>query len=161
MNLFRIPKRAVWAKALVAGMPPVKVRLFLGERARTHSGFERPSDLLNGGTDFIPGIDEGGSMMVLRRTSVLALSVPRDEEGEDQLDLEDEPSELGEVTRIPMQIVFESGDSVRGLVAFVQPEARRRLPDFLNDASEFFQVHDGETVHIVNKRRIASATVAR
>lgn len=160
MNLFRVPKRAVWANALVAGMPPVKVRLFLGERAQSHSGFERPSDLLNGDTDFIPGIDEGGSMMVLRRNSVLALSVPRDEEGQDE-DLADEPRELGEVTRIPMQIVFESGQTVRGLVAFVQPEARRRLPDFLNDASEFFQVHDGETVHIVNKRRIASATVAR
>ena len=172
MNLFRVPKRAIWATALVAGMEPVKVRLFLNERARNHAGGERPSDLLNGDTDFIPGIDEAGRMMVLRRTSVLSLSVPSVEESavSEEPFFEEPTDGLGDegtgddpdagVTRIAMEVVFESGQSVRGQVAFAHPQSRRRLPDFLNDAAEFFPVHDGDTVHIVNKRRIARASAA-
>jgi len=162
MNLFRVPKRAIWATALVAGMEPVKVRLFLNERARNHAGGERPSDLLNGDTDFIPGIDEAGRMMVLRRTSVLSLSVPSVEETEAlEETFMDEPSDPEDgVTRLAMEVVFESGQKVRGQVAFAHPQSRRRLPDFLNDAAEFFPVHDGDTVHIVNKRRIARASAA-
>ncbi len=150
----KVPKRQVRVEVLVAGVPPVQVHLFQAEHALSHSGFERPSDLLNGGLAFLPAMGLDGVPQVLRRDSVLRMTVAR--AGEIAAD---EPADDGEessdVVRLDLEIAFDSGDTARGRLVFVQPASRRRLVDYLNDCPQFFCLRDGERVHVVNKTRIA------
>lgn len=155
---FRVPKRDVRAQALVVGAPRMQVRLFLGQRVTTHTGYERPSDLLNGPAAFVPAVDEAGAGCLLRRDAVLAVSVPVEEEVGEDHPLAAAP-DAPHVTRMEVELVFENGEQLRGTLAFVQPEARRRLGDFLNDTEPFFPVREGQTVHVVNKARITRARV--
>lgn len=151
---FRVPKREVWSDVRLAGASPLRVRLFLAERAYTPNESERPSDLLNGNVTFIPSVDESGATLVLRRDAILTVSVAASEEA-----TEDDPLAAGteEVTRLGVELVFDTGGTVRGVVAFLQPEARRRLGDFLNDCPQFFCLRDGDRVHVVNKARVVQA----
>ncbi len=145
---YRIPKREVWADAHVLGMPRVRLRLYLSEYAASHTGFELPSDLLNGRDTFIPVTDADGAGMVLGRDGIVVLSIAAEEE----------PPPVGtEVTSLQVELLLEGGESVRGTLLFVQPEARCRLPDFLNDCDPFFPVRDGAVVHLVNKALIVRA----
>ena len=59
------------------------------------------------------------------------------------------------MVRLDLELAFDTGDTARGRLVFVQPEARRRLVDYLNDCPQFFCLRDGDQVHMVNKTRIA------
>ena len=153
MNAYRVPKREIWADAVVLGVGRTRLRLFVAQSALGHSGFERPSDLVNGETIFIPVVDVAGVPAIVRRDMLLAVSVAAEEEK-----LEDPAADS---TRLQVEITFENGESVRGTLAFVQPEGRRRLGDYLNDCEAFFPVRDGATVHLVNKGRVVRVAVVR
>jgi len=152
-----IPKREVRAEVLLPGSAPVPLRIFLNENARTHSGFERPSDLLNGPIAFLPALDSGGNLVLLNRDGLLMVSVEACHEL-----TADAPGlmELAapETTRALVDVHLEDGSCLRGLVTYLLPAAQRRLQDFMNGAELFLTLRDGETARLINKRRIARVT---
>ena len=154
----RVPKRELRAEVLLAGMAPLQVQLFLAEQTPSHSGFERPSDFLNRGVPFLPAVGLDGAPQVLRREAVLRISVARSAELADE-----EPSDDGrdapEIVRLDLEVGFDTGDTARGRLVFVQPENRRRLVDYLNDCPQFFCLRDDDRVHIVNKARVARVSL--
>jgi hypothetical protein len=158
MSDLKVPKRQVRAEVRVAGMPPVQLYLFQAEHAQTHSGFERPSDLLNRGFEFLPAIGLDGAAQVLRRDAILVMTVGRIAELAIDEPADDGPEVPG-VMRLDVEVAFDTGASARGRLVFVQPENRRRLVDYLNDCPQFFCLREQDQVHIVNKARISRASL--
>jgi hypothetical protein len=138
----------------LVGAPVLRARLFLAERAYGPHESERPSDLLNGSEGFIPVVDAAGEATLLRREMLLAVSVDASEEPGDEI--VDAPG-VERLTRLDVEVVFDTGERLRGELAFSQPESRRRLGDYLNDCPQFFRLADGDTVHLVNKARLSHA----
>jgi hypothetical protein len=154
---YRVPKREVIAEVVLFGQPPASMTIFLGERAETHSGYERPSDLLNGAGAFIPAAEKKGGLVLLRRDAVTILSVP----DSDELGGGDPRAEelaADQATMLQVEIVLEDGSKVGGSLVYLMPEGERRLQDFLNLPDGFLVLRDRGKVRLVNKNRIARIT---
>jgi hypothetical protein len=154
---YRIPKREVSAEVSLLGHPRKVVKLFLHERAESHAGPERPSDLLNGPWDFFPAIEPPGKLVLLHRAAVLAISVSAESEF---------PGEEGGGSGDPegaaifsVEVILQDGSQVRGTVRFVMPEGRNRLIDFINTQDRFLTVRDENLARLINKRRIVRIAV--
>lgn len=154
---YTVPKREVPVEVVLSDGLPLRLRIFLSENAESHSGFERPSDLLNGAECFIPAVDGRGEVVLLNRDSMLVMSVAADHEfgGADP-----RPEELGseETTRALVDIMLEDGSTLRGLLTYLLPAAQRRLQDFLNLDDRFVTIRHDEAARLINKRRIVRVT---
>lgn len=152
----RVPKRRAAAEVLLPGGTSRRVVLFLAEAASHRAGPERPSDLLGGGDDFIPALDEGsGQMTFLNRAGLAAVRV--------DAALEAEPDEAPTIpTEHDVEVLLGDGTVLRGLVSYLRPPDHSRLVDFLNDPAPFFRLVEERAVALVNKRHVARvALVAR
>lgn len=149
MEDLRVPKRRVSAEAILPTGAVRRITLFLAEAASSHTGPERPSDLLNGGGDFLPALDEdAGAMTFLNRTAVAAVRVRgREPEGAAE--------DLTLPTEHVVEVTFESGATLRGLISYLRPAERSRLVEFLNERDPFFHLLEDEAVVLVNKRHVA------
>jgi hypothetical protein len=148
MEDLRVPKRRVAAEAILAGGAVRRFTLFLADAASHHAGPERPGDLLNGGGDFVPAFDEEArAMTFLNRAGVAAVRLPGRES-------EDAAEDLTLPTEHPVEVVLQSGATLRGLVSYVRPPERSRLVDFLNEPDPFFHLHEDGSFVLVNKRHV-------
>ena len=150
---YRIPKHTVSAELTMPGRLPTEVNLFLSEFAESHSGVERPSDLLNGDTTFFPIQDPEGRVVQLHRDAVMALSVPFREEF-----AEDDPrtAALGSEEAVSMEVVvvLEDGTSKEGTLTYLMPEGQRRLQDFLNQPERFVTLRQEGHALLIHKGRV-------
>lgn len=145
----RVPKRRVAAEVVLSGGEARRIWLFLADAASRHAGAERPSDLLNGGADFLPALDEeSGLMTFLNRGGVAVVRVDRALEADD-----------GDALTLPteheVEVLLGSGLRLRGLVSFVRPPDHSRLVDFLNEPSPFFRLLEERAIALVNKRHVS------
>lgn len=138
----------------LVGQAPVEVCIYLAERAERHSGIECPSDLLNGGDEFIPSTDFEERILIFRRSAVLVLTVNAKHEGE----LGEGPAGEGDRVVQVVRLWLEDGTSVTGELTYWRPEGQRRVQDFLNTAEPFIALRDGDVVHLVNRHRISSVS---
>jgi len=149
MDDLRVPKRRVGAEVLLPAGASRRIHLFVAEAASLHTGPERPSDLLNGREDFLPALDEeSGAMTFLNRSGLAAVRVDR------ALEV-DEADSLTLPTEHEVEVLLESGLSLRGLVSFLRPPEHSRLVDFLNEAPPFFRLLEEGSVALVNKRHVS------
>lgn len=153
MEDLRVPKRRTPVEVLLPGGASRAMALFLSEVAADHTGQERPSDLLNGGDDFIPAFDEGGKAMTfLNRSAIAALRL------DPSLD-KDVDEDVSIPTEHEVEILLQDGTSLRGLASYLRPTERSRLVDFLNEAPPFFRLLDGAALLLVNKRHVVRVTL--
>ncbi len=147
MDELRVPKHRVGAEVLLPGGATRRIALFLAEAAPDHDGPERPLDLLNGRSDFLPAVDqETGQMTFLNRAALSAVRVAR----------EIEPEELPTIpTEHEVELLLSDGAVLRGLVTYVRPMDHTRLVDFLNEPTPFLRLIEGDAVALVNKRHVA------
>jgi hypothetical protein len=155
MDDLRVPKTRVSAEVLLPGGGVRRIALFLAEAASRHSGPERPSDLLNGGDDFVPAFDEGAqAMSFLNRAAVPAIRLARA--------LEDDDGEaLALRTEHDVEVLLADGTTLRGLVSYLRPSEHARLVDFLNEPDPFFRLADGTSITLVNKRHVARVVLVK
>lgn len=155
---YRIPKLQIPVEVLLAGGQMLSLTIFLSERAQRHAGYERPSDLLNGPDLFIPATGEGDRIQFLHRDGLVSMRVPARYETA----AEGDPGGPGLVpdaaVRAKVEVILEQEPGLCGMVAYVMPEGQRRLQDVLNLKDQFLILHDGDLVHLVNKRRILRVT---
>jgi hypothetical protein len=153
MEDLRVPKRRIPVEVLLPGGTPRPMALFLSEVAADHTGQERPSDLLNGGDDFIPAFDEAGKAMTfLNRSAVSAVRL------DPALDTNvDEDVSLP--TEHEVEVQLQDGTLLRGLVSYLRPSERSRLVDFLNEDPPFFRLLDASALVLVNKRHVVRVTL--
>lgn len=155
MDELRVPKRRVPAEVLLPAGAARRIALFLSSAASHHSGPERPSDLLNGGDDFIPAFDEEAQVMSFLHRAALA-AVRTDGE----LELADDDA-LSLPTEHEVEVLLGSGQLLRGLVSYVRPPDRSRLVDFLNEPEPFFRLVEGAATVLVNKRHVARVVLVK
>lgn len=152
-DLYRVPKHEVPAEVTILGLPTERMTLYLSERAETHSGGERPSDLLNAPFPFFAARESSGKIVLLRREMVLVVSVDAELElGGDAPPAESLASERA--TRAKVEAVLEGGGVVRGMLSYLMPEGRGRLQDFLEECPLFVGLRDSRSVRLINTRRI-------
>lgn len=154
MDELRVPKRRVSAEVLLAGGESRQVVLFLADAASRHAGPEQPADLLNGGDDFIPALDEAaGTMTFLNRAGLAVVRVPRelDPEGADAVTLP---------TEHEVEVLLGSGTILRGLLSYLRPPEHSRLVDHLNEPVPFLRLIEERTTALVNKRHVSRILLA-
>ena len=148
MEDLRVPKRAVLVEVVLPGGDARGVSIFLGEGAASHEGPERLSDLLNGNSPFIPAQDAGSGLMTfLHRASIALARVAAAEEPAD--------ASFTIPTEHEVEITLVDGSCVTGLVAYVAPESRERLIDFLNRPEPFFRLLERDGVALVGRAHVA------
>ncbi len=145
-------------RVTLVGHSPIQISLYLAQSAERHTGGERPSDLLNGHDEFIPATDLEGGFLTFRRGAVVVLSVGVEYE-QDGPELTAESGD--ELTTIPVEVQLEDGVSVSGELAFWREDSQRRLQDYLNSADPFLPVHDGHTIHLINRDRVVSVVATQ
>ncbi len=149
MEDLRVPKRRVSAEVLLPGGAGRRITLFLSDAAPAHAGPERPSDVLNGGDRFVPAFDEDAKAITFLNIGGLAVvRVDRAQE-------EAASDELSLPTEHEVEVLLESGETLRGLVSYLRPPERSRLVDFLNEPAPFFHLIEERAVALVNKRHVA------
>jgi hypothetical protein len=153
MEDLRVPKRRIPVQVLLPGGKATSMVMFLSEVAADHTGPERPSDLLNGGDDFVPAFDEAGKVMTfLNRSAIAAIRL------DPALDA-DVDEDVSIPTEHEVDLLLQDGATLRGLVSFLRPSERSRLIDFLNEAPPFFRLLDAGVLVLVNKRHVARVTL--
>src|SRR5262245_1956322 len=123
-----------------------RVALFLGERAESHAGSERISDLLCGDHEILPAREAASDDVIfVNRAAIVVARVDPSAEagGEPAFTL---PSEH------EVSIHLTDGTVISGVVSFLPPPDRARLVDFLNDAPLFLRVHEAGRISLVNQR---------
>ncbi len=154
---YSVPKREIPALVSLPGREPEGVTLYLGYTGATHSGQERPSDILNGPREFIPMNDARDGFVFLQRDALLVVKVALEHERGDEPTLEEMGGEG--VTTVRVAVTLEDGSSLQGRVSFLLPEGQRRFQNLLNNDDLFLPVRDDEHVSFVNKRRILKVSV--
>jgi hypothetical protein len=146
MEPLRVPKRRVVIDVSFADGESHRVAVFLAETASAHRGQERIADLFNGEQEFIPAAEiEGGAMSFLTRGAIAVVRSDEPDWDRDELNLPVEHE---------VEVLLDSGQSLRGLLSYVLPAERCRVVDYLNEAAPFFAlVEDGRTA-LVNKRHV-------
>ena len=148
MQDLRVPKRAVPVEVVLPGGEARQVSVYLSEGAASHPGPERLSDLLNGSAPFIPAREsDSGDMSFLHRASIAVARVAADEEPADD--------SFTIPTEHEVEITLADGARLSGLVAYVAPESRERLVDFLNRPEPFFRLLERDRVALVGRAHVA------
>ncbi len=154
---YQVPKRRVLAQVVLRGHAPKDVWLYLSDSGNSHWGRERPSDLLNGGSGFIPASDTDGKVVLLQRDAVVMLVVPAEQEvgaGYPQ-----ELEQAGLITTHNLEVLLHDGTSLNGSATYARPDGGRRLQDFLNGSDNlFFPVRVGDVMLLVNRNCIVSVS---
>lgn len=149
MQDLRVPKRRVAAEVVLPDAESRRIFLFLAEAASCHAGPERPSDLLNGGDDFVPALDEAsGGMTFLNRAGIALVRVDR------TLEIDDADA-VTLPTEHEVEVLLGSGAQLRGFVSYSRPVDHSRLIDFLNEPSPFFRLVEERAIALVNKRHVS------
>lgn len=150
-ELYRIPRLQVPAQVLLVGCESRRLDLFLGLCAPSHSGYERPSDLLNGREAFLPAGEPDGRVVFLQLDAVQAVTV----EAKYEFGPEDLLSGEGGATRLQVEVALIGGAVQTGWLTYVLPQGRQRLQDFLNQApGRFFVLQDGAYARLVHKQHV-------
>jgi hypothetical protein len=155
MNDLKVPKRRVQAEVVLPGGRARRIALFLAEAASTHAGPERPADLLNGGDEFVPAYDEDAQTMTfLNRAGLAVVRVERAADAE-ELDALSLPTEHD------VEVLLESGETLRGVVSYFRPAETCRLVDFLNEPTPFFRLLEERALALVNKRHVSRVALVK
>jgi hypothetical protein len=150
-ELYRVPRLQITAMLQTTGCQVRQVTLFLGVRAQTHSGPERPSDVFNAGERFLPAI-ERDAIEFINLEAVLVVAVDAELEfnhDEAVLDAAQAAS-----THRRVLVLLDDGTTLRGELTYLLPEENSRVQDCLNGAERFLTLRDGDRALLVHKRHI-------
>ena len=160
-NQYRIPKQRVAVDVTFAGAPAVRLNLYLSERAQTHVGYERPSDLLNGTSRFVPATQTDGAVVILNRTAIRTVELDGlfEFDGEGQNGSGPDAAVPYSVTTADIEVTLSDHTKVRGSVSFTLPGSQRRVQDFLNQEDQFLVMRRGEHAVLINKAQILAVAI--
>lgn len=154
---YQVPKHEAEVEVRLSDGSRGRITVYLSERAQGHAGPERPSDLLNGDDPFLPARFPDAGFALLRRTSVVVMTVDVEDEvtgasGAESL-FGSGPDPDG-VERHAIALILDDGSELEGTMTYLMPPGERRLQDYLNRAPRFVRLRNDDRVDIVNSDRI-------
>ena len=152
MDCYRVPKRRVSVRISLRNQAEKAGSIFVGDSAKSHSGPERPSDVMNDDAVFF-AVEADGAVEFLPRHAVAFLAVATPLEFELGTGADDDTIQLA--------ITLDDGRCFEGMVRYRLPDFARRLQDFLNLGDRFLRLERADDVLLVNKGRIVSAREIR
>ena len=154
-NQYRIPKQRVAADITFSGSPSARLNLYLSECAQTHAGYERPSDLLNGKSQFIPATQTDGAVVILNRDLIRSVEV----EATFEFGGGPDPMSPYSVTSAEIEVTLSDRTKITGTVSFSLPGSQRRVQDFMNLEEQFLVIRKDDLAVLVNKTQIQSVAI--
>ena len=150
---YRVPKRTVLAQVCFQGSSSSTLRLYLGDRAESHMGKERPGDLLNGADAFIPTTTPEGEFILLNKDAVTTVAIDGQDDMIEEIPCgDDDPST--DATRFEATVHLSDCTTRKGWISFLHPYGQRRPQCLLNTEDRFLLVHNGIENCFINKRHI-------
>jgi hypothetical protein len=147
---YRIPKEETRVLMSVPPQPPVERTLFLSSVAETHDGMEMVSDLLNNARRFLPTVDAGVGLDLVRTEAIRWILVCNPAKAEWRF----QELSLG-VPRARIRFVFSDGEEIDGIIyIFTQPGVQRVL-DVVNLSKGFIHLENAEGLHLINPDHVA------
>lgn len=152
MPTFALPRTTVAARLVLTAGDPAAGEVFVMDRAEHHAGLETVLDMLNRPEPFFPfrphGRDDAVLFIAKAHTVVLAV------QGGPFAD----PARATASQKADLEVVLEGGSTITGQAQFEQPDAHRRVLDYLNASHEaFFAVISGSTTNYVNRAHVLYA----
>jgi len=153
---YTIPKQRFTAEVVFSDGRTARLTFFHGQNAPTHTGRERPSDVLNGLSTFLPTLDAHDRLILVNVDALRMVSVSVDEEWTHALgDTEDDVRDIT-ATVTGIEVTLDDGSRLTGMVRYELPESGRRLQDYLNLGDRFLALIDHETIRFIGRRWVAS-----
>lgn len=151
---FLVPKLSIQAEIAFPRQPRRSVSIFLSDHAPSHSGYERPSDLLNGDEPFLPTIAANGELLLVNLESVMLVSLEAAHEFDENA-IEVETNSLTGAVHFDLEVGLADGSVRTGVVSVILPRAQRRVQNVLNGDERFFALREGATqVCFINKNHV-------
>ena len=121
----------------------------------------RPDERLNDDSEFFPFLPEGRQRpVILNKRQVVSVSFDANESaGSQELSAGEFADESATFSPPERRVVIEcAGFRLAGALSMETPEHQRRVLDYLNRPERFLVVRDGDSIHLVNRRRIVSVS---
>lgn len=151
---YQVPKYTVPVQVFVPALGTERVQLYLADRAESHEGRERPSDLVNGSRDFLVAQDKSGQTIFLHRDAVAVIAVRAEHElGSDASEAAALTQDLD--TSVRLAVTLDNGTRLEGEARYQLPKYRSRVQDFLNKEERFLALLQGGVMLLIHKRHIA------
>ncbi|MGB5812938.1 MAG: hypothetical protein WBG86_20565 [Polyangiales bacterium] len=155
LSSYRIPKDEVAVEIALRYGEPESMTVFLGARAASHPGRERPSDLLLDDGVFLTAVGSDERVRFLHKDAIAWMTVAPEFEMSGRCETE---SQLSSHRCRPIDLLLDDGRTFLGKVAIMMPPESSRLQDYLNAAGRFIEVRGDGGFHFVNRDRIAMVT---
>ncbi len=144
-------RKTVEVAIRLLGQEVVRGHLFLALLAKNHAGGETVLDLMNEPEPFFVLKVEGQPpVRMVNKERIVEVEVLGQPEEDQALGKEEE-----------MCLVFQDGFGLSGTARVDLPPTKSRLIDFLNNSERFFELRDGGSLHIVNRKHISHVKPGR
>lgn len=151
MRELAVERRTAEVAIRFPGQEVVRGQLFLALMAKGHAGPETVLDLMNEPEPFFVLRVEGQPpVRMINKERIVEVEVSDQPEEEQPLAKEEE-----------MSLMFQDGFSLTGRARVELPPTKSRLIDFLNNSERFFELRDGSSLHIINRKHISHVKPGR
>lgn len=152
MTTFSLPRTTVQARLVLTAGAPAPGAIFVMDRVPHHDGPETVLDMLNRPEPFFPFRPDAHpeAVLLVAKAHTVLLAV-------DETPFAD-PARASAAQTAELELVLEGGSTIRGRAEFEQPDAHRRLLDYLNASRDpFFVVTHETTTNYVNRSHVLYA----
>lgn len=151
MQELAVERRTVEVAIRFLGQEVVRGHLFLALMAKSHAGPETVLDLMNEPEPFLVLKVEGQPpVRMINKERVIEIEASVQPEEDQAVGKEED-----------MALMFQDGFSLSGTARVELPPTKSRLIDFLNHTERFFELRDGGSLHIVNRKHISHVKPGR
>ncbi len=154
MDPFKVPKEQAKVVLNLPPQPPMEVDIFLSPFAEHHQGQETVSDLIRGGTPFLPILSSGGQSILVRKKAIRSLKL-LDPERVEWLYFE---ARSGSPPR-RISLLFGDGAKMEGLIYATTPVGHQRVSDVINLTGPFIHLEAQDGVYLVNLGHVSTIRI--
>jgi hypothetical protein len=147
MSELRVPTVVLLADVQCADGRRFRGRIFIPAASARHPGPTRPEEWLNDPAPFFPfHPDDAEAPVLMNKREILVISVPAVADAGDIPEGSDSP-----IRRVALEAETRR---LEGYLVIDMPHGQLRVLDYLNRGETFVTLRDGDTHHLVQKKRI-------
>lgn len=145
MSIYRVEKSERNVTLFQVDGSVMKGVVFLSASAYNHLGRQSLVDLLQEQDQFFPFRSENDEFSVVHKNAITHIRYKPETKGPEYCPLGNPET---------VSITFVGGEQLHGAIIIDLPEGRKRLLDFINAATGFFEVQSEDSRYLVNTAQI-------